>query len=259
MTERTIESLHREKTGKVSDKWESYLRYYDALFLPHRDAAISMLEIGVQNGGSLETWAKYFSSGQRFIGCDIDPNCGFLKYDDPRISIVVGDANSAPAFQEIRAISPDFDIVIDDGSHRSMDILNSFVNYFPLVKPGGLYVVEDTHTLYNDQFGGGILNEFSAYAFFKKLIDVVSFQFWRDELAINTYFRTFFPLNATPGFIVDGWVESIEFRNSVITITKSLTPGHEKLGKRILVGSSAQVQTWGGSFQAAAPMVNPGS
>jgi len=248
MNDRTIETLHRNKVGKVSDKWESYLRYYDQIFISLREQPISMLEIGVQNGGSLETWSSYFKSGQCFIGCDIDPNCGSLKYEDSRIHIVVGDANIAASFQTIRSICTDFDIVIDDGSHVSTDILNSFVNYFPLVKPGGIYVVEDTHTLYNDQFGGGILNEFSAYAFFKKLVDVVSFQFWREQLSINTYFRTFFHPQATPSFILDGWVESVEFRNSIITIRKSLSPSHEKLGKRVLVGESAQVQNWQGTF-----------
>lgn len=248
MEERTINALHRNKSGKVSDKWESYLGYYDSIFSDLRDLPLSMLEIGVQNGGSLETWSEYFKFGQRFVGCDIDPKCGSLKYDDPRISIVVGDANAAASFQAICAISPDYDIVIDDGSHVSMDILTSFVNYFPLVKPGGLYIVEDTHTLYNSLYGGGILNEFSAYAFFKKLIDVVNFQFWRDEVSINTYFRTFFPLNSTPNFILEGWVDSVEFRNSIITIRKALIPGHEKLGSQVIVGSSAQVQTFNGKF-----------
>ena len=249
MDQTSINALHRNKTGKVSDKWASYLAYYDTLFGPLREQPLTMLEIGVQNGGSLETWSRYFKAGQRFIGCDIDPKCGTLQYEDQRISIVVGDANAAPTFQAIRAISADFDIVIDDGSHQSMDILNSFVNYFPLLKPGGLYVVEDAHTLYNDAYGGGVLNEFGAYSLFKKLIDVVSFQFWRDELSIKTYFRTFFPQTSTPGFILDGWVDAIAFRNSVVTITKALIPSHEKLGERVLVGSSAQVQTWGGSFK----------
>lgn len=250
MNFRSIEDLHRHKVGKVSDKWASYLGYYDSLFRPLQDSPISMLEIGVQNGGSLETWSQYFKSAQRFIGCDIDPKCGSLKYDDPRISIVVGDANAAPTFVAIRESCASFDIVIDDGSHVSTDILNAFLNYFPLVKPGGLYVIEDTHTLYKDQFGGGVLNEFSAYAFFKKLIDVVNFQFWRDELSVNTLLRTFFPLTATPAFILEGWIESIEFRNSVITLRKSVLPGHEKLGDRVLVGDSAQVQDWQGSFRA---------
>jgi hypothetical protein len=252
MNQPTIDQLHRNKVGKLSDKWSSYLTYYDGLFSPLRDKPLNMLEIGVQNGGSLDTWSSYFKQAQHFIGCDIDPKCGTLRYTDPRVHIVVGDANAAPTFQAIRAISSDFDIVIDDGSHQSMDILNAFVNYFPLLRPGGVYVVEDTHTLYHDAFGGGVLNEFGAYSFFKKLIDIVGFQFWRDELSIKTYFRTFFPHAATPNFILEGWVDSISFRNSIVTITKAMAPGHEKLGERVLVGSHAQVQAWGGDFRGHA-------
>lgn len=244
MTTRSISSLHLSKTDKVSDKWESYLDFYDSLFAPLCDSPVSLLEIGVQNGGSLETWAEFFQEGRHIVGCDIDPKCGQIKYDDPRISVIVGDANSNAAHQAIQAIAPQYDIIIDDGSHVSIDILNAFVNYFPLVKPGGYYIVEDTHTLYDDGFGGGILNEFGAYAFFKKLVDVVNFQFWRDQLSINTYLRTFFPLKSLPSFISEGWVDSIEFRNSIITIRKAEGPGHEKLGRRLIVGRSAQVQDW---------------
>jgi hypothetical protein len=110
-------------------------------------------------------------------------------------------------------------------------------------------VVEDAHCLYMNQYGGGILNEYSAYAFFKRLIDVTSFQFWKDDLSINQYFRTFFDLRNTPSFITEGWVESIEFKNSIITIKKAKQPGHDKLGDRITVGSVAQVQDWGGKKQ----------
>jgi hypothetical protein len=44
-----------------------------------------------------------------------------------------------------------------------------------------------------------------------------------------------------PLFLRDGWVESIEFRNSMIVIRKSQVATHEKLGDRIITGSSAQV------------------
>lgn len=249
MEAKTIDTLHRTKTGKVSDKWASYLPYYDKLFSPLRHAPITMLEIGIQNGGSLETWSSYFTEAQKFIGCDIDPKCEGLRYDDARVNVVVGDANAAPTFQKILGLAQQFDIVIDDGSHISRDILNSFINYFPLVKPGGIYVVEDAHCLYMNAYGGGILNEYSAYNFFKKLVDVTSFQFWKDDLSIQNYFRTFFDTSTTPSFIVDGWVDSIEFKNSLITIRKAERPGHDKLGERITVGSVAQVQDWGGKKQ----------
>ncbi len=248
MTLPTIETLHRSKSGKISDKWASYLPYYDKLLAPLRDAPLRMLEIGVQNGGSLETWAQYFRDAILFVGCDIDPRCGLLRYDDARIHVIVGDACAAPAFSQIAALSPQFDLVIDDGSHKSTDILNAFINYFPLLSPGGIYVVEDACCLYMNDFDGGLLHERGAYAFFKRLVDVLSFEFWRDQATINTYLRTFFDLGSTPAFIVEGWVDSIEFRNSVITIRKAQRPGHDKLGQRVTVGSVAQVQDWGGKL-----------
>lgn len=243
----SIDTLHRTKTGKVSDKWSSYLLYYDALFAYLRDHPIAMLEIGVQNGGSLETWSQYFKNAEVFVGCDIDPKCEGLRYDDPRVKVIVGDANILPTFQKILTTCPAYDIVIDDGSHASPDVLTSFVSYFPHVKPGGLYVVEDAHCLYMDHYGGGILNEHGAYAFFKRIADVTSFQFWKNDLSIPQYLRTFFDLKSTPSFITDGWIESIEFRNSIITIRKSLHPSHDKLGRRITTGNDALVEDWGGT------------
>lgn len=132
--------------------------------------------------------------------------------------------------------------MIDDGSHFSTDILRSFIRYCPQLKPGGIYVVEDTHCLYFDSHGGGLMNESSANAFFKRLVDVISFKFWKDTTSINNHLRTFFSTKETPTFILEEWVDSIEFKNSIITIKKSHQPGHAKLGQRLLVGSVADVR-----------------
>ena len=241
MTHSTIEQIHRAKTGKVSDKWTSYLTLYDQLFETYRTQAISLLEIGVQNGGSLETWSRYFSQAKTLIGCDINERCRQLVYDDSRVKVVVGDANQAATRQEIVSICNEFDIIIDDGSHISNDILYSFCLYFPLLRPGGLFVIEDTHTLYKQAWGGGILNEHSAYHFFKKIIDVINLQFWGNELPIELYFSSFFHKEKVPAFIKQGWIESIEFRNSVVVIRKSLEASNQKLGQRIVTGTMAQV------------------
>ncbi|PIT79953.1 class I SAM-dependent methyltransferase [Limnohabitans sp. JirII-31] len=237
----TIAKIHAEKTGKVSDKWASYLPVYDALFEKYRTKKISLLEIGVQNGGSLETWKTFFTYAQCLIGCDIDQRCSVLQYDDPRVHVIVGDANQQSTMNRIKSICDKFDLIIDDGSHQSNDILNSFIRYFDLLKPGGIYVIEDTHTLYSSHWGGGILNEFSAYNFFKKIVDVINVQFWNSELSIDVYLRTFFPLGKTPSFIKEGWIESIEFRNSLIVIRKSIVGTNEKLGQRVITGNIAQV------------------
>lgn len=238
---KTLKELHLNKKGKVSDKWSSYLDFYDRLFSSLRFEDIKLLEIGVQNGGSLETWSLYFSNAQLLVGCDINSKCGELIYQDKKTHIVVGDANGEAAYQQIRQFSADFDIVIDDGSHQSRDIFLSFLNYFPLLKPGGLFIVEDAHTLFMSQYGGGIINNLSAQKFFYKLSDFVSYEFWSSHVSLEAFFADFFP-TGIPQFLLDGWVESVQFRNSMIVIEKAIVPSHSKLGARLIAGSDANVE-----------------
>ncbi len=185
----------------------------------------------------METWSKYFRAGEIFIGCDIDERCGSLKYDDDRIKIVVGNVTLDETRHAILSLHSEFDIVIDDGSHESSDIVRTFSSYFPMVKPGGLYIVEDTHALYWPNYGGGVTNGRSAQELFKKLTDVLNFDFWRQDRSIESHLAPFFADGALPEFIPAGWIESIEFRNSLIVITKALRAGHDKLGLQLRTGS----------------------
>jgi SAM-dependent methyltransferase len=237
---KTYTQIHNSKNGKVSDKWESYLGFYDDLFKKQRNDRLSILEIGIQNGGSLETYAEYFHNHEILIGCDINEDCKKLRFNSDKIKVIVGDANSEITYNKISKIKNSFDFIIDDGSHISVDILNSFIRYFPMVNPGGFYLIEDTHTLYNKKFGGGLLNELSAYNFFKKLIDIINFQWWDNSIEIDAYLSTFLP-KKVPNFILEGWIDSIEFRNSIITIKKAKKPGHDKLGERTIKGTEAIV------------------
>jgi hypothetical protein len=47
----------------------------------------------------------------------------------------------------------------------------------------------------------------------------------------------FFESGAIPSFVVDGSIESIEFRNSLIIVRKSNTEILNSLGKRIVTGT----------------------
>ena len=80
MNNKTLRELYAEHAGKVSDKWALYLREYDRLFNDYRHQPIRLLEIGVQNGGSLEIWDQYFSNAVCLLGCDINPDCSKLQY-----------------------------------------------------------------------------------------------------------------------------------------------------------------------------------
>ena len=236
-----IESIHRNQRGKVSDKWSSYLPVYDRLFAPYRDLPLSLLEVGVQNGGSLEVWSRYFARARKIVGCDINPRCADLRYADPRIAVVVGDINTEETYLAIAEHSARFDLIIDDGSHLSQDVLATFVNYFPFLNPGGLFVVEDTHTLYWQSYQGGLLKENTAIAFFKLLADLVNYEHWENGQSIAQLFSSFFDSAHLPAFLAEGWIDAIEFRNSMVAVSKSERPSHAKLGERLIAGSEAAV------------------
>ena len=237
----SVEKIHASKKGKLSDKWSSYLSHYDKLFSPIKDKNINLLEIGVQNGGSLETWASYFAQGLNFIGCDVDKKCSDLKFEDERIKLIIGHINSKESFEAVRNLNLFFDIIIDDGSHLSTDIISSFILYFPMLKPGGVFIVEDAHTLYFNNYLGGLYNENSAQKFFHKLTDIINYEFWKNHYPLESILQNWFRGGEIPKFIQDGWVESILFSNSLITIYKSNIATHNKLGSRNITGNEALV------------------
>lgn len=87
MTANTISELCEAHVGKVSDKWSRYIHVYDVLFEGIRENVKSLLEVGVQNGGSLEIWAKYFHRPINIVGCDVNERCGDFIFEDSRIDV----------------------------------------------------------------------------------------------------------------------------------------------------------------------------
>ncbi len=236
-----LRQLYRTHDGKASDKWSIYLDEYDRIFSKYRNQPVRMLEIGIQNGGSLEIWSKYFPRAASIIGCDINPACGLLNFDDKRISVVVGDANADETQRHILEKSEAFDIVIDDGSHKSSDVVQTFSRYFPHLAEGGVFVVEDLHTSYWQDFEGGLYDPLSSMSFFKRLLDLINHQHWglehsrADALVAfaDRYGIAFDETSLTS-------IHSIEFLNSLCVITKR--PLLENvLGPRFVSGRSAAV------------------
>jgi hypothetical protein len=234
-----IRQLYAAHDGYVSDKWEQYLSVYDDCFLSYKDKAIHLLEIGIQNGGSLEIWGKYFSNARHIVGCDIDTNCQALEFTDRRIRTVIGNINSQSTLAHVKAIAPSFDIIIDDGSHKSGDIINTFKNLYSHLSPGGMYVIEDLHCSYWSKWGGGLWKSASAMEFFKDLTDVLNQQSWGIKKTNRVNIRRFRSgpkINAAE--LSD--ISSICFYNSMCVVKKSFSPN--TIGGRVVAGITAMVQ-----------------
>jgi hypothetical protein len=238
---KTLLELYKSHTGKVSDKWALYLREYDRLFAPYRDEAISLLEIGVQNGGSLEIWSQYFPNAQKIVGCDINPDCAKLTYENPRIAVIVGDATTAETQTQVLAQFSCFDLIIEDGSHTSIDIVKAFAKYFPVLKSGGLFVAEDLHCSYWQDYEGGIFHPYSSITFFKHLADMVNHEHWGIEKSRTELIAGFnHALNIDFDEIDLSQISSVEFINSICVVRKhDLTMN--SLGSRVIAGNTELV------------------
>jgi len=224
--------------GKVSDKWESYLGYYDGLFASFSPRSI--LEIGVQNGGSLEIWSRVIPSADLILGLDVDPRCLDLTFESPRIRFELVDASSRDSLKVIQQHATQFDLIIDDGSHHSADIINSLLTLLPLVSPGGKYVIEDLHASYWNSWQGGLFRPDSAIAFLKRIVDIVNFDHWDVEIALEDYFAGFGEVS--PEFIESvKRIEGIRFQDSICQIDLRKSSHKSSLGTRKFTGQYALV------------------
>lgn len=129
-----------------STKVHGFTKKYEQYFEPIRDLPLKLLEIGVQSGASLRMWKQYFPNAQ-IVGLDY---FDVMPMEEERIKIVQGQQNDIKVLEGALLNGP-FDIIIDDGSHQNPDIMASFEYLFPRMKPGGIYVIEDTTCTYWDK------------------------------------------------------------------------------------------------------------
>jgi len=168
------ETIFKNHDGLIAHKWVHYFYIYDLLFenIIRKNKPINILEIGVDRGGGLEIWKKYFPENSKIHGIDINKRCEKIKFSD-NIFFHLGDATDR-VFMERIFSNIEFDIILDDGSHICSDVIETFKIMFPKLKAGGLYVVEDLCTSYWKDYDGGYRKKGTSIEYFKNLIEAIN-------------------------------------------------------------------------------------
>lgn len=137
----------KTQTNRTADA--SYLQIYEIYFERFRRSPVDILEIGVRKGESINTWNKYFTNANSIYGVEIEETWWeslLLNH----VHYIHADATE-PAILDKLPPEQEFDIIIDDGSHINEQIIKSFEIFYPRLKSGGIYVIEDLYNSYGDR------------------------------------------------------------------------------------------------------------
>lgn len=147
------ESYQGEK--KIVAKPAHYLELYNKYFADLADKELSILELGIFDGHSLEYFSKMFPKS-KVLGVDIN-KCE-RAFSSDRVIMHQGSQDDPALFQKIMVENgvKHFDIIIDDCSHIGSLTLDSFNILYPFLSPGGLYVIEDWGMGYWSKAPGGM-------------------------------------------------------------------------------------------------------
>lgn len=128
----------------------NYLNIYEQHIGHMRYDPINLLEFGFHSGRSFLMWRDYFPAATVLM-CDIqyDPRVlSFCKLTRQNYTLFQGD-QSDPSFANTVADWLQnnnqglLDIVVDDASHLQYDMIKSLALFYPHLKSGGVYIIED--------------------------------------------------------------------------------------------------------------------
>ncbi|MGO8711468.1 MAG: class I SAM-dependent methyltransferase [Methylocella sp.] len=135
------------KSKRMIDQYASFWELRKAF------AARNILELGIHAGGSIVFWSEVFHP-ERLVALDIAPTGDSSLFQgyvvarglQNRIKTYWETSQADPQILN-RIVATDFsgplDLVFDDASHLYKFSKISFETLFPLIRPGGLYIIED--------------------------------------------------------------------------------------------------------------------
>lgn len=137
MTWESEPGIGTDKGGYIGE--HDYVKgFYEQEFVRYQDKDVTLLEIGIFGGASLDLWSRYFTKAQ-ITGIDVADNIDSKYRNLDRVTHIINDAYD----QNFSDTLPNFDIVIDDGPHTLDSMLKCIDLYLPKVNDGGVFIIED--------------------------------------------------------------------------------------------------------------------
>ncbi len=211
-----LEAYFLSNRKRIIHKWRHYFEIYHRHFQRYIGRECVILEIGVSMGGSLQMWKNYFGDKAKIIGVDINPHC--KEFEEENIRIFIGSQSDRQFLRELIHSIPKIDILIDDGGHTMEQQIVTFDELFDHINPDGVYLCEDLHTSYWEEYGGGLRKPGSFIEFSKSLIDVLNgWHIRNQDPEVSSLTRS---------------MHSLHFYDSILVVEKQEreAPWHEQRG-----------------------------
>ena len=129
-----------------NDKGHGFSKFYTNYLHNLRNKKLNILEIGSYAGSSAAAFSKYLPNSKVFC---FDINISNFKYFSKNIEVFGVDINNINKVKKIlqkiflKNNFENFDLIIDDGSHKLSDILLGLNFFFKYLKNDGIFVIED--------------------------------------------------------------------------------------------------------------------
>ena len=183
----TLWSDFQTNSGRRIYKWKHYFPIYERHFKDFVHKPLTFFEIGVGRGGSLQMWKRYFGPHARIIGIDVVPE--HREFEEDQIEIRIGAQQDHRFLQSLLDEFGPPDIVLDDGSHLMSHVVSSFQFLYPRITKNGIYMVEDLHTAYWEEYEGGLRKPSTFIELSKTLIDELNAEHGRHALSPTEFTR----------------------------------------------------------------------
>lgn len=219
----TLWSEFLGNSHRTINKWTHYFPAYEAHLSRFVSRPAFFLEIGAGRGGSAQMWKRYLGPRVQIVSIDINPEC--RKFEEDQIAYRIGSQSDLAFLAEVLQEFGTPNIVLDDGSHRMSDVAETFRFLYPRTAADGVYIVEDLHTAYWSEFGGGLKREGTFIEIAKGLVDELNADWSRGALPPTEFTRSTLSMHFYDSMVVFERGKVPEKRNLRISGRQNLIKG----------------------------------